>query len=98
MTRPAFSYYYNASMVEKDNAIKPRYIVGQKVVIKPVSEKGLSQRDYDVNRYSGKEGRVSNYYWLNPRTGQIFFIYKVLVDDGRKEIVVYEDEMEAKLS
>ena len=78
--------------------MKPRYIVGQKVVIKPKSEKGLSQRDYDVNQYAGKEGRVSQYYWISPRTEQIFFIYKVLVDDGRKEIVVYEDEMDAKIS
>ena len=82
----------------KDANKGPKYLVGQKVVLQPISGQGVSQRDYDVNRYSGKEGRVSNYYWLNPRTGQIFFIYKVLVDDGRKEIVVYEDEMEAKLS
>jgi len=85
-------------MAVKNNNIKPRYVVGQKVVIKPVSEKGLSQRDYDVNQYAGKEGKVSQYYWISPRTEQIFFIYRVLVDEGRKEIVVYEDELEAKIS
>jgi hypothetical protein len=97
LTNDAFSYYH-AQMTVKDNAMKPRYVVGQKVVIKPVNEKGLSQRDYDVNQYAGKEGKVSNYYWISPRTGQIFFIYKVLVEDGSKEIVVYEDEMEAQLA
>ena len=92
-----FSYYY-AQMAVKNNTIKPRYVVGQRVTIQPVSEKGISQREGDVDQYTGKEGKVSNYYWISPRTGQVFFIYKVLVDEGRKEIVVYEDEIEARLS
>ena len=97
MTKYFVSYYYS-QMTVQDNAMRPRYVVGQKVVIKPISEKGLTQREYDVNRYAGKLGEVSNYYWISPRTEQIFFIYNVLVDEKRKEIVVYEDEMEPFLS
>ena len=85
-------------MAVKNNTIKPRYVVGQRVIIQPVNEKGISQREDDVDQYAGKEGKISNYYWISPRTGQVFFIYKVLVDGGRKEIVVYEDEIETCLS
>ena len=41
---------------------------------------------------------VSNYYWITPANGQFFYIYNVKVDDNRKEIVVYEDEIEPCLS
>ena len=67
---------------------------GQKVILKPVNESGLSQRENDINQYAGQVGEVSNYYWITPRTGQVFYIYNVRVGDERKEIVVYEDEME----
>jgi hypothetical protein len=67
-------------------------------MIQPVSEKGLTQREYDINMYAGQVGEISNYYWISPRTGQIFYIYNVRVGRERKEIVVYEDEMEACLS
>jgi hypothetical protein len=82
----------------KQNVIKPRYIKGQRVIIRPVSEKGLTQRENDINLYAGQVGEVSNFYWISPRTGQVFYIYNVRVGRERKEIVVYEDEMEACLS
>lgn len=85
-------------MTMKQNVIKPRYIKGQRVIIRPVSEKGLTQRENDINLYAGQVGEVSNFYWISPRTGQVFYIYNVRVGRERKEIVVYEDEMEACLS
>ena len=85
-------------MAMKNNAVKPRYIRGQKVVIKPVSESGLSQRESDINKYAGQVGEVSRYYWITPRTGQVFYIYNVRVGAEKREIVVYEDEMEPCLS
>jgi len=85
-------------MTMKQNVIKPRYVKGQKVIIKPVSEKGLTQRENDINLYAGQVGEVTNYYWISPRTGQIFYIYNVRVGKERKEIVVYEDEMAPSLS
>jgi hypothetical protein len=82
----------------KQNVIKPRYVKGQRVIIRPVSEKDLTQRENDINLYAGQVGEVTKYYWISPRTGQVFYIYNVRVGRGRKEIVVYEDEMEACLS
>lgn len=81
-------------MAMEDKVVKPRFIKGQKVIIKPVSESGLSQRESDINEYAGQVGEVSDYRWISPRTGQVFYIYNVLVGDKKKEIVVYEDEME----
>jgi hypothetical protein len=85
-------------MTMKNNVIKPRYVKGQKVIIKPVSDTGLSRRENDINKYAGQVGEVSKYYWISPRTGHIFYIYNVRVGADRKEIVVYEDEMEPCLS
>ncbi len=76
----------------------PKFAIGQRVVINPVSEKGLTQRDNDVTIYAGQVGQVSNFYSISPSAGQIFHIYKVRVGREKKEIVVYEDEMEANLS
>ena len=75
----------------------PKYSIGQKVIIHPVSEKGLTQRESEVSAYAGQVGQVSNFYSISPSAGQIFHMYKIRVGTQRKEIVVYEDEMEAKL-
>ena len=85
-------------MMMKNNAVKPRYVKGQRVIIKPVNEKGATQREYNVNEYAGKVGEIANFYWISPRTGQIFYIYNVRVGKERKEVVVYEDELEPALS
>jgi hypothetical protein len=74
---------------------KPRYIKGQKVIIKPAHEAGVTQREDSVNEYAGQMGEISSYYWISPRSEQVFYIYKVKVgkDGAKKEIVVYEDEL-----
>ena len=76
----------------------PKYAIGQKVIINPVSEKGLTQRESDLTTYAGQVGQVSDLYSISPSAGQIFHMYKVSVGREKKEIVVYEDEMAAKLS
>lgn len=82
----------------RQNEVKPRFIKGQKVLIKPVSETGTSRREYDINEYAGKVGEIANFYYISPRTGQLFFIYNVRVGrENKKEIVVYEDELEPVL-
>ena len=90
--------YYHAQMTMQNKTGNPRYAKGQRVIIKPVSEKGVTQREYNVNEYAGRVGEISNFYSISPRTGQIFFIYNVRVGKDRKEIVVYEDELEPCLS
>jgi len=78
---------------------KPRFAKGQKVIIKPVSEGGLTQRESSVNEYAGQTGEVANFYWISPRSEQIFYIYRVKVgkENNKKEIVVYEDELQPAL-
>jgi len=76
----------------------PKYSVGQKVIIQPRSEPGPTQRESDIGRYAGQVGEVTDFYWISPRTGQVFYIYNVRVGKERKEVVVYEDEIETCLS
>ena len=75
-----------------------KYEIGQKVIVKPVKDQPLSQRENDVDSYAGQVGEVSDFYWISPRTGQVFYIYNVRMASNRKEVVVYEDELEACLS
>jgi hypothetical protein len=83
------------TMTMQKKPVKPRYAKGQKVIIKLVSEGGTTQRENSVNEYAGQVGEISNFYWISPRIEQIFYIYKVKVGkDLKKEIVVYEDELE----
>lgn len=72
-----------------------KYEIGQKVIVKPVKDQPLSQRENDVDNYAGQVGEVSDFYWISPRTGQVFYIYNVRMASNRKEVVVYEDELEA---
>ncbi len=70
------------------------YEIGQKVVIKPVSEQSLSTRDSQLRQYAGLTGEVTNYYWIKPPTNEVFYLYTVQVGANNKEIVLYEDEIE----
>jgi hypothetical protein len=78
--------------------VEAKYEVGQKVIIKPAGGQPISKRENDIDTYAGQVGEVSDYYWISPRTGQVFFIYNVRVSGNRKEVVVYEDELEPCLS
>ena len=75
--------------------MSPKYEIGQKVIIKPVSDQHLSVRESDIDSYAGQIGEVSNYHWISPRTGDVFYIYTVRVGTDYKEIVLHEDELEA---
>jgi hypothetical protein len=84
-------------MAMKNNVVRPRYTRGQKVIIKPINDSGMSRRENDINKYAGQVGEISKYFWISPRTEQIFYIYNVRVGPDKREIVVYEDEMEPSL-
>ena len=81
----------------QQNEIRPRFNKGQQVVIKPVDEKGVTKREYDVNAYAGTIGEISDYYYVSMHSGQLFYIYHVKVGKDKKDIVVYEDELEPVL-
>ena len=75
--------------------MEPKYTIGQRVIAKPVKGQTLSTRGSDVERYAGQSGIVTDYYWIRPSAGEVFFIYTVKMGEGQEEIVLYEDEMEA---
>ncbi len=73
----------------------PKFNIGQKVVIKPVSNQRLSPRDTDVEQYAGQIGEVADYYWISLSRGtNVFYIYTIRIGTGHKEIVLHEDELE----
>ena len=76
----------------------PKYTIGQKVVIQPVGQDGITARENEISQYAGQIGLVADFYWISPRTGQVFYIYNVRVGRHKKEVVVYEDELEPALS
>jgi ribosomal protein L21E len=81
------------------DSMNPKYKVGQKVKIKPAdSEHDTSPRDCAIDAYAGQIGEITNYYWVSPRVGEVFYIYVVRVGTGYKEIALHEDEIEASIS
>ncbi len=75
--------------------MESKYKIGQRVIAKPVKSQTLSARSSGIEQYVGQSGIVTDYYWIRPNAGGVFFIYTVKMGDGQEEIVLYEDEMEA---
>ncbi len=75
--------------------MEPRYKLGQEVIIKPVKNQTLSARESDIGQYAGQRGSVTDYYWIRPNTGEVFYVYTVKIGDSEKEIVLHEDEIQA---
>ena len=75
--------------------MEPKYKLGQKVIIKPVKNQLSSARESDIGQYADQSGIVTDYYWIRPSAGEVFFVYTVKIGDSEKEIVLYEDEMKA---
>ena len=69
------------------------YEIGQEVIIKPVNEQGVSLREAAILPYAGQTGTISNYHWIAPPTGEVFYLYTMRVGNSNKEIVLYEDEI-----
>ena len=75
-----------------------KYKKGQKVIIKTVGNQQSSLRDSTLEQYSGRVGKVADYYWITLGMGkEVFYIYTVKMDNDHEEIVVHEDEMETYL-
>lgn len=71
----------------------PKFEIGQKVTVIPVRGQPLSPRDSDIEQYSGQTGEVTDYYWIRPNTGKVFYIYTVRIGNGHNEVVLHEDEL-----
>ena len=81
--------------VQGGDDMTPRFEIGQKVTVKPVDSQQLTQRDSTLDEYAGQFGEVIDYYWISPRDSVVFYIYKIRVGAGHKEIALHEDEIEA---
>lgn len=79
----------------KDEAMAPKYEIGQKVVITPAKDQHSSLRDSDLKPFAGRVGEIANYYWLSRSQGKVFYIYTVQLETDYKEVVLHEDELEA---
>lgn len=75
--------------------MEPKYKIGQRVIAKPVKSQTLSARSSGIEQYAGQSGIVTNYYWIRPDAGDVFFIYTVKMGGSQEEIVLYEDELKA---
>jgi len=75
--------------------MESKYKIGQRVIATPVKNQTLSIRDSGIERYTGQSGIVTDYYWVRPNAGQVFFIYTVEMEEGKERIVLYEDELRA---
>jgi len=84
--------------IGKGNPMPAKYEIGQKVVIRPVSEQSLSIRDSDLRPYVGMTGEIINYYWVRPPATEVFYLYTVRIGTTNKDIVLYEDEIEHVLN
>ena len=73
----------------------PKYEIGQTVRITPANNQRIPPRDSDIEPYVGQTGKVTDYYWISPSGGEVFYLYTVQVRTGHKEIVLHEDELEA---
>jgi len=79
--------------VSRNSQMTAEYKIGQTVVITPTGEESLSTRDSDVRQYAGRSGEITDLYWIQPPTGEIFYLYTVRIGTGDKDIVLYEDEI-----
>ncbi len=75
--------------------MEPAYKLGQEVIIKLVKNQTLSARESDIGQYAGQRGIVTDFYWIQPNTGGVFYVYTVKIRDGEGEIVLHEDEIQA---
>jgi len=75
--------------------MEPKYHIGQKVIVKQFKTQLSSARNSDIAQYAGQSGTVTDYYWIRPNRGEVFYIYTVRIGTGQKDIVLHEDEMKA---
>ena len=79
----------------RSDLMEPKYKIGQRVIAKLVKSQALSARSSGIEQYAGQSGIVTDFYWIRPSAGEVFFIYTVKMGESQEEIVLYEDEMQA---
>ena len=75
--------------------MESKYKIGQRIIAKSVKSQALSARSSGIEQYVGQSGIVTDYYWIRPDAGEVFYIYTVKMGESQEKIVLYEDELEA---
>ncbi len=75
--------------------MESKYQIGQRVRAKPDKSQSQTARSSGIEQYVGQSGVITDFYWIRPDAGVIFFIYTVKMGDSEEEVVLYEDELEA---
>ncbi len=75
--------------------MEPKYQIGQRVIAELDKSQALSARSSGIEQYAGQNGIVTDYYWIRPNAGQVFYIYTVKMGESQEEIVLYVDEIQA---
>lgn len=71
----------------------PRYELGQRVIIRPVTGQVPTPRDAGLEPYAGKVGQITDYFWISTARNEIFYLYTVRIESECKELVLHEDEL-----
>ncbi len=74
-----------------------KFGVGEKVIVRPISDQTLSARDAALESFDGQYGEIVGFYSISPSPGQVFYTYTVSIDPGGRKVVLHEDEIEAQL-
>lgn len=77
----------------RGNTLEPKFKIGQKVTVRKLKSDLSALRDNTISKYTNKTGIVTNYYFISPRWGEVFYIYTVQIGQGQKDVVLHEDEI-----
>lgn len=73
--------------------MEPKYKIGQKVTVRKLKSNASALRNAEISQHANETGIVTNYYFLCPKWGEVFYIYTVQIGQGQKDIVLHEDEI-----
>jgi len=73
--------------------LEPKYQIGQQVTVKKFKSNSQALRNTEISQYANTSGVVTNYYFIRPNWGNVFYIYVVKIGDDQKDIVLHEDEI-----
>ncbi len=73
--------------------MEPKYKVGQKVTIRKLKSNASALRDAEISQYANETGIVTNYYFISPNWGKVFYIYTIQIGEGQRDIVLHGDEI-----
>ena len=76
----------------------PKYEIGQEVIVTPPKTKKSCTRYYELEPYVGQVGEVSNYYWISPNKGEVFYVYTIQMGPDNKVVALHENELRTTYS